>query len=45
MIDIKWLRQDPQAFIWTAKAQDIIKKVNRARRVLDKASLDKASSE
>jgi transposase len=30
--------QNPQAFIWTAKAQDIIKKVNRARRVLDKAS-------
>jgi transposase len=32
--------QDPQAFIWTAKAQDIIKKVTRARRVLDKVSSD-----
>jgi transposase len=32
--------QDPQAFIWTAKAQDIIKKVDRARRVLDKVSSD-----
>jgi transposase len=27
---------NPQAFIWTAKAQDIIKKVARARRLLDK---------
>lgn len=32
--------QDPQAFIWTAKTQDIIKKVDRARRVLDKVSSD-----
>ena len=32
--------QDPQAFIWTAKTQDIIKKVDRARRVLNKVSSD-----
>ena len=28
--------EDPTAFIWTAKAQDIIEKVARARRVIDK---------
>jgi transposase len=30
--------QDPKAFIWTAKAQDIINKLARAKRVLDKVS-------
>jgi len=28
--------QDPKAFVWTAKAQDIIAKVRRARAALDK---------
>ena len=27
---------DPQAFQWTAKAEDILEKVRRAREVLDK---------
>ena len=29
--------RDPKPFIWTAKAADILQKVTRARRVLDKA--------
>jgi hypothetical protein len=29
--------RDPKPFIWTAKAADILEKVTRARRVLDKA--------
>ena len=30
--------QDPKAFVWTAKAQDIIDKVRRARATLDKCA-------
>lgn len=30
--------EDPQSFQWTAKAQDIIAKVRRARKVLDKSA-------
>ena len=28
--------RDPKPFIWTAKASDILQKVTRARRALDK---------
>ena len=30
--------QDPQSFRWTAKAEDIIEKVRRAREVPDKSA-------
>src|SRR5437868_9986530 len=30
--------QDPQSFRWTAKAEDVIEKVRRAREVLDKSA-------
>ncbi|HXU32982.1 MAG TPA: IS630 family transposase, partial [Thermoanaerobaculia bacterium] len=29
---------DPKPFIWTAKASDILEKVTRARRTLDKVA-------
>ena len=32
--------EDPKAFIWTAKVEDILAKVGRARTVLDKISSD-----
>ena len=28
--------QDPKPFVWTAKAQDIVEKINRARTAMDK---------
>jgi transposase len=31
--------EDPESFEWTAKAQDIIEKVRRARDVLDKSAI------
>ncbi len=32
--------RDPKPFIWTAKASDILQKVTRARRALDKVQSD-----
>lgn len=32
--------EDPQPFVWTAKAQDIVKKINRARTTMDKYRLE-----
>ena len=31
---------DPKPFVWTAKAQDILEKVGRARAALDKVASD-----
>jgi transposase len=37
---IKAHNSDPKPFVWTAKAQDILEKVGRARAVLDKLASD-----
>ena len=36
MAFIKEHNDNPQSFVWTAKAEDILAKVRRAREVLDK---------
>jgi hypothetical protein len=36
MAFIKEHNDNPQSFVWTAKADDILAKVRRAREVLDK---------
>jgi hypothetical protein len=38
MAFIKEHNDDPQSFGWTAKAEDILAKVRRAREVVDKTS-------
>jgi hypothetical protein len=40
MAYIRQHNENPQSFQWTAKAEDIIEKVRRAREVLDKMASD-----